>query len=1459
MKTLFDKYKNSIPIAYNNSNNNINSSGDFINNKRKNVILKNLCLDQANKNNYIDNNICCNHCKINYIFDSNIINNTIVLSQNKSKEITFKIINIILNTFTNTLDNTDNIKSVQIGWKDMGKIEISSALNYGKEYILTKFYNYNQFNSSGTYQETITAYVRDTLNRETTKELVVTIIITSLPTITEFIADVSNNTIILTKDDETKSINYIIEAKASTNAVETNKINSVTVKTNDTSIIVKPNDNKEYKFTIQYDYNNFKRSGENKETLTADVRDTFGQETSAEITVTIIKVPPPTITEFIADVSNTDVSNNTIILTKDDETKSINYTFDAKAFTDGVNNDINSVKVETNDTSIIPTLTGTVNGKKEYNFTKQYDYNNFISGTNKETLTASVTDTLDQEVSAELTITIIKDPPPIITEFIADASNNTITLIKGQTKSINYTIEAKAVSDRDSIESVEVEINDTNDTPIIPTLNNNKYTFIKQYDYNNFKTGINKETLTAHVTDAVGQKISAELIITIIKDPPPIITNFIADVSNNTIILTKDDETKSIDYTFDAKAFTDEVNDGDGIKSVKVETNDTSIIPTPTETVNDKKEYKFTKQYDYNNFISGVNKETLTASVTDTLDQEASAELTITIIKDPPPIITEFIADASNTDVSNNTITLIKGQTKSIKYTIEAKTVSDRDSIESIEVEINDTNDTPIIPTLNDNKYTFIKQYDYNNFISGVNKETLTAHVIDTVGQKTSAELTITIIKASLPIITNFIADVSNNTITLKNDDETKSINYTFDAKAFTDGVNDGIKSVNVQITDTNNTNDTSIIPTPSGTVNGKKEYKFIKQYDYNNFISGANKETLTASVTDTLDQVSILNDLEITIIKASPPIITNFRSTNSINNNINKITLTQNTSAELFFKFGAKAFTSAVSASDGFRWISINTLGMSIPPNASNEYTLHWFPDPNVYKKGVNKETITLEVCDTLDQKTSAELTLTIIKAWPPIITNFFCDKTNITLKNGETKAILFTVDAEAYTDGANDGFKSVQVKINGINDTSINATLNDNKEYTFTIEYDYNKLKSSGVNKETLTATVIDTLDQVTTSKDLEITIIKASPPIITSFSSNKKNNTITVQNGESKSINYIIDAKAFTGGVNDADSIRSLNIKINGINDTSIYATLNDNKEYTFTKQYDYNKLKSSGVNKETLTATVTDTLGQVSISKDLEITIIKASPPIITNFITDISNNTIILTKNDETKSITYTINAKAFTSAVNDTDGIKRVSIAFQNSTPFILDMNNDKEYKFTFPYNYNYYKPGENKDTVVAFVTDTLYQEGKKELTITIIKDPPPTITKFEMVPYPDFGPGNNTVILPYSLSKPITGKFTIEVFDYYNIDSLDVKLEQNGFSSSTRSSDKIVSFKPNKITNEKYEVNREFKLSNYTFAYQTIENYIATVIDSQGQTASKELTISVRNPYIDMMSDVPK
>ena len=32
------------------------------------------------------------------------------------------------------------------------------------------------------------------------------------------------------------------------------------------------------------------------------------------------------------------------------------------------------------------------------------------------------------------------------------------------------------------------------------------------------------------------------------------------------------------------------------------------------------------------------------------------------------------------------------------------------------------------------------------------------------------------------------------------------------------------------------------------------------------------------------------------------------------------------------------------------------------------------------------------------------------------------------------ETKAILFTIDAEAYTDGANDGFDSANIKINGI-----------------------------------------------------------------------------------------------------------------------------------------------------------------------------------------------------------------------------------------------------------------------------------------------------------------------------------------------------------------------------------------------------------------------------------------
>ena len=114
IETLYEKYKNLLPESFKCSDDISNSCDDFIKNKSKNEILKNICNNPEYKNQQDINNICCEYNKIcdssnnteNINYQKNPLENNI----KKTKKIdTLKTVYSNLFPLTYTLgDNNDS-------------------------------------------------------------------------------------------------------------------------------------------------------------------------------------------------------------------------------------------------------------------------------------------------------------------------------------------------------------------------------------------------------------------------------------------------------------------------------------------------------------------------------------------------------------------------------------------------------------------------------------------------------------------------------------------------------------------------------------------------------------------------------------------------------------------------------------------------------------------------------------------------------------------------------------------------------------------------------------------------------------------------------------------------------------------------------------------------------------------------------------------------------------------------------------------------------------------------------------------------------------------------------------------------------------------------------------------------------------------------------------------------------
>ncbi len=114
IETLYEKYKNLLPESFKCSDDISNSCDDFIKNKSKNEILKNICNNPEYKNQQDINNICCEYNKIcdssNNTENINYLKNPLENNIKKTKKIdTLKTVYSNLFPLTYTLgDNNDS-------------------------------------------------------------------------------------------------------------------------------------------------------------------------------------------------------------------------------------------------------------------------------------------------------------------------------------------------------------------------------------------------------------------------------------------------------------------------------------------------------------------------------------------------------------------------------------------------------------------------------------------------------------------------------------------------------------------------------------------------------------------------------------------------------------------------------------------------------------------------------------------------------------------------------------------------------------------------------------------------------------------------------------------------------------------------------------------------------------------------------------------------------------------------------------------------------------------------------------------------------------------------------------------------------------------------------------------------------------------------------------------------------
>lgn len=290
----------------------------------------------------------------------------------------------------------------------------------------------------------------------------------------------------------------------------------------------------------------------------------------------------------------------------------------------------------------------------EYKFKKIFNFNDYDASNTYETYSIEVIDNLNLKTEKLLTINIKKTLPPFISKFVSNKTDNQVILTSiNQTSAVIFDIEIKENSgvliSSDRITNIKVKKGDN----IIEnnlTMSQNKYSFAQLYKYNDLNAGLNEEVYEVIATDNKNQVITKNLIFKILKDVPPIISNFESNINNNRLELKHNQQSKSVLFTIEVDDNNGELVSTNSINNVMIKNGNNILINNII--INSDKKYTYTKTYNYNLFSDGDTTETLQAVVTDSRGQIATKDLILTINKSPPPpppgiLYTHHVADNS--------------------------------------------------------------------------------------------------------------------------------------------------------------------------------------------------------------------------------------------------------------------------------------------------------------------------------------------------------------------------------------------------------------------------------------------------------------------------------------------------------------------------------------------------------------------------------------------------------------------------------------------------------------------------------------------------------------------------------------------------------------------------------------------------------------------------------------------
>ena len=1018
-----------------------------------------------------------------------------------------------------------------------------------------------------------------------------------------------------------------------------------------------------YSFIKSFSIPNLNSSVDN--TLTLTVTDIDGNVSTSTTTVTTIHTDntPPIISLFSA--------NDTSVSLNSSGNTSQTITFGA-VVTDNVA--LSSV-------TISPNLNLVSSIGNNYTWSKVYNASQYSFGSFNETFTLTARDHNGFTTSATEVITIIKSDStgPSISSFIA-SSTSVIVTSDSQTTSIIFTV---IVADNVAVETITVSgafplldspINDDDEIIIDDNRINdeiiqlqpgdttpgtsNTFRFTKSYNYVNYNYGSNSDYVICTVTDNVGNSSTANLTVTVTKNDTqsPIISSFTSDDTIINLTSEGSNSTQTVNFTAI-------VSDNVSIDNV--------TLPNTTTLGTSGNTYTYSREFNSNNYTFGTTLETFTFSATDVNNNSSSNSITLTVVKNDNsgPVISTFLPNFSTVTVSS------LSKTTSVIFTV---VVADNVFVKTITVsgatplvDIPDDDDDEIIIDENkivDNKialgiddttpgtfntFRFQKTYNYDNFTYGQNEDNVVCTVTDFMDNTSTANTIVVINKVddAPPTIISVTAD--KPVISLSNSSNSELVTFT------------GIVVDNLSLSSVGLLSGTTFVS------NNTNAYTFTKNYLLDDFTIGSSVDSLVFMATDTAGNVST-REINIFITKTddSGPIVSNFISNPS---SVNLTTSSQN-----------KIVTYTASVTDNVALSAVLLSTATFVNVVSGNYTWTKSYNYNDYDFGTSKDTLTLTAIDTNNNSTTQTIEIDIIKGddLSPTISSFISSKTTVNLYSTiKTVLVYFYVTA---TDN---------VSISGVAINGATFVSQSNSVYTFQksfnyVNYDY------GQTTNTITAVATDG-DGNTSSASLNITINKYDneDPVITSLTTNSNS---VILNTSNPTQNLQISVVC-----SDNQSIQNVTVS----NATQILVSGNT---YIFQKTYnlqDYN----IGVFTDTFNVSVTDPAGnQVTDSISISVDKQDEIPPVISSFLSDITN--VVLTQNAESATISFTITATD--NFLIDTISIPGASFISQSGNNFL----------FQKTYNYSTTTEAETVDAITVTVRDTYNNVTDDTVNIIIEK-----------------------------------------------------------------------------------------------------------------------------------------